>query len=55
VAIIPADPEAYARALYAELHRCDELGAAIILVEALPPGVEWQGIQDRLERASAAS
>jgi L-threonylcarbamoyladenylate synthase len=53
VAIIPHDPEAYARAIYAELHRSDELGAALILVERPPSGDEWQGIQDRLLRASA--
>jgi L-threonylcarbamoyladenylate synthase len=53
VAIIPHDPEAYARALYAELHHCDQLGASLILVEELPSGDEWAGIRDRLQRASA--
>jgi L-threonylcarbamoyladenylate synthase len=53
VAIIPHDREAYARALYAELHRSDELGAALILVEMPPVGEEWEGIRDRLMRASA--
>jgi L-threonylcarbamoyladenylate synthase len=53
VAIIPHDPEAYARAIYAELHRSDQLDAALILVEALPSGEEWDAIQDRLTRASA--
>lgn len=54
VAIIPHDAEAYARALYAELHLCDDAGARVILVEEAPPGPEWQGIRDRLKRASAA-
>jgi L-threonylcarbamoyladenylate synthase len=51
VSLIPHDPEAYARALYAELHRCDELGAELIIVEAPPDGTEWQAIADRLRRA----
>jgi len=53
VAIIPHDAEAYARAIYAELHRSDELGATLILVEMPPSGEEWEGIRDRLLRASA--
>jgi L-threonylcarbamoyladenylate synthase len=52
VAVIPHDAEAYARALYAELHRCDEAGAEIILVEMPPNGPEWEGIRDRLRRAA---
>ncbi|HEX7862597.1 MAG TPA: L-threonylcarbamoyladenylate synthase [Verrucomicrobiae bacterium] len=55
VAIIPHDAEAYARALYAELHRSDELGAKLILVEQPPAGPDWIGIRDRLRRASAES
>ncbi len=55
VAVIPPDAEAWARALYAELHRCDELGAELILVEAPPPGEQWQGIADRLRRAAHIS
>lgn len=53
VAIIPYDAEAYGRAIYAELHRSDELGAGLILVEMPPSGEEWEGIRDRLLRASA--
>jgi L-threonylcarbamoyladenylate synthase len=52
VGLIPLDPEAYARALYGELHRCDALGAEWIVVEAPPSGGEWAGIRDRLQRAS---
>ena len=51
VCVIPHDAEAFARAIYAELHRCDEEGAELIVVEALPPGHEWQGIANRLARA----
>lgn len=52
VAVIPHDAEAYARALYAELHRCDEAGAEMILIEMPPSGPEWEGIRDRLRRAA---
>jgi L-threonylcarbamoyladenylate synthase len=53
VSVIPHDPEAFARAIYAELHRADEAGATLIVIEALPEGSEWQAIKDRLNRASA--
>lgn len=53
VCVIPHDPEAFARALYAELHRCDEEGAALIIVEDLPAGPQWAAIADRLRRAAA--
>jgi len=53
VSVIPHDAEAYARAIYAELHRCDEAGAKLIVAEALPEGVEWRAIADRLNRAVA--
>ncbi len=51
VSVIPHDAEAFARAIYAELHRCDEAGAELILVEALPENPEWRAIADRLNRA----
>ena len=53
VSVIPHDAEAFARAIYAELHCCDELGAETIVVEAPPETSEWQAIADRLKRASA--
>jgi len=52
VTVIPQDPEAYARALYSELHQCDLLGAASIVVEALPDSEAWSAIRDRLYRAA---
>jgi L-threonylcarbamoyladenylate synthase len=55
VAVIPRDPEAFARAIYAELHQCDEAGAELIIVEAPPSGEEWRGIADRLARASGGA
>ncbi len=53
VAIIPHDAEAFGRALYSELHQCDDAGAELIVVEALPDLPEWQAIADRLRRAAA--
>jgi L-threonylcarbamoyladenylate synthase len=53
VSVIPHDAEAFARALYGELHRCDAAGAELIVVEAPPDSPEWAGIADRLRRASA--
>jgi L-threonylcarbamoyladenylate synthase len=53
VSVIPHDAEAFARAIYAELHRCDEAGAELIVVETPPASPEWSGIADRLRRAAA--
>ena len=53
VSVVPHDAEAFARALYAELHRCDAAGAELIVVEAPPDLPEWSGIADRLRRAAA--
>jgi L-threonylcarbamoyladenylate synthase len=53
VSVIPHDAEAFARALYGELHQCDAAGAELIVVEAPPDTPEWSGIADRLRRAAA--
>ena len=53
VSVMPHDAEAFARAIYAELHRCDATGAELIVVEAPPDLPEWSGIADRLRRAAA--
>jgi L-threonylcarbamoyladenylate synthase len=53
VSVIPHDPEAFARALYAELHRCDAAGARWIIVEAVPDSAPWRAVADRLARAAA--
>ena len=53
VSVIPHDAEAFARALYAELHRCDAAGAKLIVVESPPELPEWAGVADRLRRAAA--
>jgi L-threonylcarbamoyladenylate synthase len=53
VSVIPREPAAFARAIYAELHQCDEAGAELIVVEAPPDTSEWSAIADRLRRAAA--
>jgi L-threonylcarbamoyladenylate synthase len=52
VSVIPHDAEAFARALYAELHQCDQAGAEVIIVEAVPGTGEWRALADRLKRAA---
>ncbi len=52
VAVIPHDAEAFARAIYSELHRCDDEGAELIVVEDVPQTPPWRAIRDRLARAS---
>jgi L-threonylcarbamoyladenylate synthase len=49
--MLPCEPAAYARALYAELHQCDAEGAELIVVETVPDTDDWRAIADRLERA----
>lgn len=53
VSVMPHEAAAFARALYAELHRCDEAGAGTIIVESLSAETEWQALRDRLTRAAA--
>jgi L-threonylcarbamoyladenylate synthase len=53
VSVMPHDAEAFARAIYAELHRCDDAGAELIVVEAPPDLPEWSGIANRLRHAAA--
>jgi len=49
---MPADPRAYAAALYETLHRLDRQGLDWIAVEPPPETPEWAGVTDRLRRAS---
>jgi L-threonylcarbamoyladenylate synthase len=53
IRVMPYDPLAFARALYGELHRCDELGAQWIVIEAPPATPQWLAIADRLRRAAS--
>lgn len=50
--VVPNDAEAYARAIYSQLQNCDLDGIQLIVVEAPPIALEWEGIRDRLSRAS---
>jgi L-threonylcarbamoyladenylate synthase len=49
----PRAAAGYAHELYASLRRLDDLACDLILVEAPPAAPEWQGVNDRLRRASS--
>ena len=51
--VMPHDAEAYAHILYEKLHYADQLQCQQLLIEEVPNDPEWQGIQDRLRKASA--
>lgn len=53
VSILPQKAAAYAQSMFAQLHACDNAGSEIILVQAPPEDAEWDGIWDRLKRASS--
>ena len=50
---MPGDAPAYGHDLYAALRALDGCDCELILVEAPPPGAEWDGVRDRLSRASS--
>ncbi|WP_321473361.1 L-threonylcarbamoyladenylate synthase [uncultured Paludibaculum sp.] len=50
---MPAEPKAYAAALYATLHQLDEQGLDWLAVEEVPLESAWSGIRDRLRRAAS--
>jgi L-threonylcarbamoyladenylate synthase len=52
ISLMPGNPKAFAKALYAEWHRADEAGAELIVMEALPADPDWEGVRDRLRRAA---
>jgi L-threonylcarbamoyladenylate synthase len=49
---MPADAARYASRLYAILHELDDAAYDVVYVEQVPNAVEWDGVRDRLERAS---
>jgi L-threonylcarbamoyladenylate synthase len=51
---MPASPEPAAHDLFAALRELDAAGVQLIWVEEPPPEPEWEGVRDRLTRASAA-
>lgn len=50
--LLPAQPEAYARDLYARLHQLDHFAFDRLLVEAPPIDEAWWAVNDRLARAA---
>jgi L-threonylcarbamoyladenylate synthase len=52
--IAPADPDEYARDMYALLRRLDLGNYRCILWEQPPSGASWQAVNDRIGRAAAA-
>ena len=50
---LTADPERAAALLYEALHRLDQAGLDLILVELPPETPEWAAVRDRLTRAAA--
>ena len=51
---MPALPEQVAHELFSVLRELDAEGVQLIWVEEPPPGAEWDGVRDRLQRASAS-
>jgi L-threonylcarbamoyladenylate synthase len=51
--LAPAEPEPFARALYASLRELDALGCARIVVQAPPATPNWAPVLDRLRRAAS--
>jgi L-threonylcarbamoyladenylate synthase len=51
---MPGSASAVAHELFAVLREFDAAGATQIWVEQPPPGREWDGVRDRLQRAAAA-
>lgn len=52
---LPAMPDGFAHDLYAALRKLDAVNADIILIEAPPKTSGWQGVNDRLSRATFGS
>jgi L-threonylcarbamoyladenylate synthase len=48
-----ADAASVAHDLFAVLREFDEAGVTAIWVERPPPGPDWDGVRDRLQRAAA--
>ncbi len=49
---LPAEPTAYAAALFAALHDVDAAGVARLVIEAVPDDTAWWAVRDRLARAA---
>ncbi len=53
LADMPRTAPAAARRLFATLRQLDDAGVDAIWVEAVPDGIAWDGVRDRLQRAAA--
>jgi len=51
---MPDDAAATAQQLFAALRGFDDAGVKLIWIETPPPGPDWEGVRDRLQRAAAA-
>ena len=51
---MPERPDAVAQELFAVLREFDDEGVQLIWIEAPPPGPEWDGVRDRLQRAATS-
>ena len=51
---MPDNAAAYASRLYQTLHTLDNAGCSVIFVEDVPQNSAWDGVRDRLRRASTA-
>ena len=49
---LPAEPDAYAAALFATLHDADAAGLDSLVVEHVPDRAAWWAVRDRLARAA---
>lgn len=52
---LPRDPAGYGRGLYDALHRLDQSGVRLILVQRPPAGAGWAAVHDRLARAATTA
>jgi L-threonylcarbamoyladenylate synthase len=50
--VMPRNASGYAQALYAALHTLDDARCHLIIVERVPDDPSWDGVRDRLSRAS---
>ena len=53
--MLPADPEGYARGIYAALRELDGAGVDMIVVEDIPQNPAWAAVGDRLRRAACGA
>jgi L-threonylcarbamoyladenylate synthase len=51
---MPDDAGEVARQLFSVLREFDAHGVQLIWIESPPPETAWDGVRDRLQRASAA-